>query len=75
MALIVAIHGIGQQFKGEHSLHAEWLPALRDGLQRVGGNFPNAQDLACAYYGDLFRRKDTKAIDVFMSERKLERGL
>ena len=28
MARIVAIHGIGQQFKGEATIHREWWPAL-----------------------------------------------
>ena len=62
MAQVVAIHGIGQQFKGEHELRAEWLPALRDGLSRVGWAFPNEDDLVCAFYGDLFREKGTKSL-------------
>jgi hypothetical protein len=61
MPRIVAVHGIGQQFKGTHLLHAEWLPALRDGLQLAGAAFPDDSDLECAFYGDLFRRKGTKA--------------
>jgi len=62
VARVVAVHGIGQQFKGEHSLHAEWLPALRDGLARAGVEGFAGGDLACAFYGDLFRPSGTKAI-------------
>ena len=55
MPRIVAIHGIAQQFKGEHTLAAAWLPALRDGLARVGAPGIADRDLAVAFYGDLFR--------------------
>jgi hypothetical protein len=55
MARIVAVHGIGQQGKGEETLQQLWLPALRDGLRRVGGPLPVDSDLVCAFYGDLFR--------------------
>jgi hypothetical protein len=64
MPKIVAVHGIGQQFKGEYELHAEWLPALRDGLSRAGAILPNGDDLSCAFYGDLFRTKGTRRIGV-----------
>lgn len=55
MALVVAVHGIAQQLKGEDVIHAEWLPALRSGLRRVEVDFPNENDLRCVFYGDLFR--------------------
>jgi pimeloyl-ACP methyl ester carboxylesterase len=55
MARIVAVHGIGHQLKGEHTLHSEWLPALRDGLARAGAFLPDGAQLVCAFYGDLFR--------------------
>ncbi|KVX08750.1 hypothetical protein WL02_27305 [Burkholderia ubonensis] len=57
MAKIVAVHGIGQQLKGENTLHAGWLPALRDGLTRAGRQLANDHDLVCPFYGDLFRPK------------------
>jgi hypothetical protein len=57
VARIVAVHGIGQQYKGEESLHTEWLPALRDGLHRAGIDELAPGDLRCAFYGDLFRPK------------------
>ena len=62
MSIIVGIHGIGQQLKGEHSLHEEWLHPLRDGLRRSGAQPPGDGLLACAFYGDLFRKKGTKSI-------------
>jgi surfactin synthase thioesterase subunit len=62
VALIVAVHGIGQQVRGEHSLHAVWLPALRDGLARAGQELRSDADLVCAFYGDLFRRRGAKAV-------------
>jgi hypothetical protein len=61
MALIVAVHGIGQQLEGENSLLAKWGPALRDGLLRAGVHFPGGNGLKCAFYGDLFRRKGKQA--------------
>ena len=62
MPQIVAVHGIAQQFLGEHLLHAAWLPALRSGLSRVGVDLSCEDDLRCAFYGDLFRKKGTKAL-------------
>src|SRR5258707_5843934 len=60
MSKVVAVHGVGQQFKGEELLLAEWLPSLNDGMHRAG--FPRLapDDLTCAFYGDLFRKKGTK---------------
>lgn len=55
MAIIVAVHGVGNQFEGEHSLKSEWLPALKDGLARVDRALNRDEDLTCAFYGDLFR--------------------
>lgn len=56
------MHGIGQQYKGENTLHAEWLPALRDGLARAGVTEFGRADLVCAFYGDLFRPRGTKSL-------------
>jgi hypothetical protein len=62
MARIVAVHGIGQQLKGPHTLKDAWLPAMRDGLALAGAAVPAAEDLVCAFYGDLFRRRGTKGV-------------
>ena len=62
MARIVAVHGIGQQLKGPHTLKETWLPAMRDGLTFAGAAVPAAEDLVCAFYGALFRRPGTKGV-------------
>ena len=62
MSLIVSVHGIGQQFKGAHTLQEVWLPALRDGLEHAGAELSSSNALTCAFYGDLFRRKGTKSL-------------
>jgi hypothetical protein len=56
MARIVLVHGIGQQYSGEESVLAEWLPALRDGLKRAAAEAQaDRGEVAAAFYGDLFR--------------------
>jgi hypothetical protein len=62
MAQIVAVHGIGQQLEGPHTLKETWLPAMRDGLSLAGAGLPRVDDLVCAFYGDLFRRTGTKGV-------------
>jgi hypothetical protein len=62
MPCIVAIHGIGQQFKGPDILHQEWLAPLRDGVTLAGGTPPAAEDLVCAFYGNLFRPPGMMAV-------------
>jgi hypothetical protein len=60
MALIVGVHGIGQQRKIGELLDAEWAPAMREGVQRIG-NAPHEvlavltdANIRCAFYGDVF---------------------
>ncbi|UUU27987.1 hypothetical protein JIX55_17385 [Streptomyces sp. DSM 40750] len=55
MARVVGVHGVGKQLLGEESLLKDWLPALRDGLRRVGAPALASGDLAMGFYGDLFR--------------------
>ena len=55
MARVVGVHGVGQQLRGEESLLRDWRPALADGVHRAGGPVLRADDLAMAFYGDLFR--------------------
>jgi hypothetical protein len=55
MPRIIGVHGVGHQFSGENMLLQQWLPALRDGLKRSDGPTIQGDDLACAFYGDLFR--------------------
>jgi hypothetical protein len=53
MARVVAVHGIGQQFKGDAIIAREWLPAIQSGLHLAGGDL-QAADLSCPFYGHLF---------------------
>lgn len=62
MARIVGVHGIAQQVRGPEVLRAAWVPALRDGVALSGLEPPDAADLEIAFYGDLFRAKDGKAV-------------
>jgi hypothetical protein len=63
VARVLGVHGVGHQFRGENTLCAEWLPALKDGLARVGRRLASDDDFACAFYGDLFRPAGKAAVD------------
>jgi hypothetical protein len=63
VARIVGIHGVDHQFAGENTVHSQWPPALKDGLSRVGWRLDSDDDLACAFYGDLFRPRGKGAIN------------
>lgn len=54
MASVLGVHGIGNEYGGEATMFADWFPAMRDGISRSGCTF-HREDLACAFYGDLFR--------------------
>jgi hypothetical protein len=54
MAVIVVIHGIGQEREGPHTLHARLFPALRDGVSRAGRDVA-PDEVVFASYGELFR--------------------
>jgi hypothetical protein len=56
MALVVAVHGIGQQFKADTVIHSEWWPSLLGGLHPTGKSLSSSEDLSCAFYGNLFRK-------------------
>jgi hypothetical protein len=62
MPVIVGVHGIAQQVKGPEVLSAAWLPALRDGLALAGAKRIGDAEFGCAFYGDLFRKKGTRAL-------------
>ncbi len=58
MGLVLCIHGVGQQLKGEDLLAGEWALAMRDGMRRSGcaeAELPRPADVGCVFYGDLFR--------------------
>ncbi|WP_410597347.1 hypothetical protein [Amycolatopsis sp. lyj-23] len=54
MALVVGVHGIGQQYRGRHQLLAAWGPALADGLERAAGQRVTLSEFDITFYGDLF---------------------
>jgi len=59
MARIVAVHGVGRQYKGDEIIRREWLPALRSGLHLAGFDFKDDDDVAFPFYGHLFRKPVT----------------
>ena len=55
MARIVAVHGIGQQFKGNAIIHSEWWAPFLSGLQLAGRELTDEREFTCPFYGHLFR--------------------
>ncbi|MFF9843905.1 antibiotic ABC transporter ATP-binding protein [Streptomyces sp. NPDC013740] len=64
MARVVVVHGIGQEFLGPEQMHRDVVPALRDGVLLAGSPPPAAEDVVCAFYGDLFTEPGTRADDL-----------
>jgi len=65
MARIVVVHGIAQEFLGPEQLRRDLAPALQDGvlLTRTGASV-TPEDVACAFYGDLYFEPGTRSLDV-----------
>ncbi|MFE6386115.1 hypothetical protein [Nocardiopsis dassonvillei] len=61
MARILCVHGIAQQFKGAETLLTQWRPALTDGAALAGARLA-PDDVAMAFYGDLFRPAGHRAV-------------
>jgi hypothetical protein len=62
MVRVVAVHGIGQEFLGPHTLLARaWSDPLNDGLEHAGASPLRDGELACAFYGDLYRPSGYKS--------------
>ena len=61
MAKVVAVHGIGQQFKGGAIIAREWLPAIQSSLHLAGGDIA-AEELTCPFYGHLFHPPGSLAV-------------
>ena len=49
------VHGAFNELWGPHEITARWIPALQDGLWRVGRSI-DPDDVSICFYGDLFRR-------------------
>jgi hypothetical protein len=66
VALILCVHGIGQQLKGPEIVANEWRAAMRDGMRLAGAKseeLPRNEDIGVTFYGDLFREEDMKGRD------------
>jgi len=59
MAKVVAVHGIGQQFKGDAIIYREWWPAFLSGLHLAGQDLSDEREFVCPFYGHCFRRPGT----------------
>lgn len=57
MAAVVVVHGIGKQYEAAGLLHGSVAAALRGGVEHTGQRPPGADDIAMAFYGDLFRQE------------------
>jgi pimeloyl-ACP methyl ester carboxylesterase len=51
---VVLVHGVGQQYEGPQLLALRLGAALRDGVGLASGMALGADDVACAFYGDVF---------------------
>ncbi|ALG15039.1 hypothetical protein AOZ06_24825 [Kibdelosporangium phytohabitans] len=58
---MVVVHGVGKQVSGPELLASELVPALRSGVTLAGGPGLTGEEVAVAFYGDLFRRPGTRA--------------
>lgn len=58
MSTIVGLHGAFHQLWGPHEVAARWVPAIRDGLWHADVTI-DPDDVAIAFYGDLFRANVT----------------
>jgi hypothetical protein len=66
VALILCVHGIGQQLKGPEIVANEWRAAMRDGMRLAGAKseeLPGNEDIGVTFYGDLFREEAMKGGD------------
>lgn len=61
MARVVAVHGIHNTYASRPQMAERWVPALLGGLDnatqagRIGAVDLAGSDVACVYYGDVFR--------------------
>ncbi|MER5938431.1 antibiotic ABC transporter ATP-binding protein [Streptomyces sp. NPDC001928] len=64
MARVVVVHGIGQEFLGPELMGRDVEPALRDGVRLAGGPRLEPQEVACAFYGNLYFEEGTRSLDI-----------
>jgi hypothetical protein len=57
MARVLAVHGINNTYSAGPVMAKEWVPALLGGVELAGGRgLLSDDDVACVFYGDVFRR-------------------
>ncbi|UKY53734.1 antibiotic ABC transporter ATP-binding protein [Streptomyces inhibens] len=61
MAKVVFVHGVGKQYLSEDSLARDLVPELRGGVRLARAPVPEPEDVAIAFYGDLFRPRGGRA--------------
>jgi hypothetical protein len=61
MHRVIFVHGVGKQVLGPESLLVRCGPALRDGVHLAGGPVLSHEDVTCAFYGHLFRKRGVRA--------------
>jgi hypothetical protein len=58
VARIVVVHGINNTYRGPETMAGEWAPAMLDGVRLADHQgVVTADDVACVFYGDVFRRE------------------
>ncbi|WP_329437917.1 antibiotic ABC transporter ATP-binding protein [Streptomyces canus] len=76
MARVVLVHGIAQQFQGPELLSLRLAAAARDGVRLSSELVFGPEDVACAFYGNVFVEPGTRAGDLpAWDEHDVEEGL
>jgi hypothetical protein len=76
MARVVLVHGIGQQYEGPELLSLRLGTALRDGVRLASGIRLTQDEVACAFYGDVFVEPGTRSDELPpWNEHDVEKGL
>jgi hypothetical protein len=60
LSKVVFVHGVGRQYLSEDSLARDVVPELLGGVRLAGGPVPSPEEVAVAFYGDLFRPRGTR---------------
>jgi hypothetical protein len=64
VAQVLVVHGVGQEFRGPETMRQLAGPALRDGVRLAGGPRLRDDDVACAFFGDLFLAPGSRSWDL-----------
>ncbi|MFE1444143.1 antibiotic ABC transporter ATP-binding protein [Streptomyces sp. NPDC058739] len=76
VARVVLVHGIAQQYEGPELLGLRLGAAVRDGVKLATGLTLAPEDVACAFYGNVFLEPGSRSADLPpWNERDVEAGL